>query len=329
MLIIGQQGYTGGVNGITDLRTLLGWDIRTDSAKYILYFVCVRPAARLHPAAPLDPDAASSARILLAMRDKEDRVRFSGYDVANFKIFVFCLAAALSRHRRRDVHAAGRLHVAVLRRHRAVDRDGDLRRGRRAHVAWSARSTARCSSTGARPSSPRASRTCGCSPWAALFIAVVLAFPNGLAGLYARPRRAAARPGWCRRCAPADAGRRPHGTPPTARPPMNADITATDVIGTTEPTDFLLAVEDLTVSFDGFKAIDDLNLYIDKNELRVIIGPNGAGKTTVLDLICGKTKASAGRIKFKDQRADQAARSTRSCARASAASSRRRRSTRT
>lgn len=66
-------------------------------------------------------------------------------------------------------------------------------------------------------------------------------------------------------------------------------------------TDFALAVEDLTVSFDGFKAIDSLNLYVDKNELRVIIGPNGAGKTTLLDLICGKTRASAGSIKFQNQ----------------------------
>jgi urea transport system ATP-binding protein len=65
-------------------------------------------------------------------------------------------------------------------------------------------------------------------------------------------------------------------------------------------TDFVLAVEDLTVSFDGFKAIDTLTLYVDKNELRVIIGPNGAGKTTLLDLICGKTRASAGSIKFKN-----------------------------
>ena len=65
-------------------------------------------------------------------------------------------------------------------------------------------------------------------------------------------------------------------------------------------TDFALAVEDLTVSFDGFKAIDSLNLYIDRNELRVIIGPNGAGKTTLLDLICGKTMASHGCIKFKN-----------------------------
>ena len=65
--------------------------------------------------------------------------------------------------------------------------------------------------------------------------------------------------------------------------------------------DFVLTVEDLTVSFDGFKAIDQLHLYVDQNELRVIIGPNGAGKTTLLDLICGRTKASAGRIKFKNQ----------------------------
>ncbi|EGK72066.1 Putative Urea ABC transporter, ATP-binding protein UrtD [Methyloversatilis universalis FAM5] len=66
-------------------------------------------------------------------------------------------------------------------------------------------------------------------------------------------------------------------------------------------TDFVLAIEDLTVSFDGFKAIDALTLYVDRGELRVIIGPNGAGKTTLLDLICGKTKASAGSIKFKNQ----------------------------
>jgi len=66
-------------------------------------------------------------------------------------------------------------------------------------------------------------------------------------------------------------------------------------------TDFVLAIEDLTVSFDGFKAVDNLTMYIDKNELRVVIGPNGAGKTTVLDLICGKTKSSSGSIKFKNK----------------------------
>ncbi len=95
ILIVGQQGYTGGINGITDLRTLLGWDIRTDSAKYILYFVCcvllvgTMFLARFVLASKL-------GRILVATRDKEDRVRFSGYDVANYKIFVFCLASAMA-----------------------------------------------------------------------------------------------------------------------------------------------------------------------------------------------------------------------------------------
>jgi urea transport system ATP-binding protein len=68
-----------------------------------------------------------------------------------------------------------------------------------------------------------------------------------------------------------------------------------------QPKDFLLAVEGLTVSFDGFKAVNDLSFYIDENEIRVIIGPNGAGKTTVLDLICGKTKATSGSIHFRDK----------------------------
>ncbi|QHI98535.1 urea ABC transporter permease subunit UrtC [Xylophilus rhododendri] len=95
VLIIGQQGYTGGVNGMTDLKTVLGWDTRTDSAKYILYYACV---ALLVAAMLLCRFIQTSklGTLLLAMRDKEDRVRFSGYDVSNFKVFTFCLAAALS-----------------------------------------------------------------------------------------------------------------------------------------------------------------------------------------------------------------------------------------
>lgn len=65
--------------------------------------------------------------------------------------------------------------------------------------------------------------------------------------------------------------------------------------------DFVLSIEGLTVSFDGFKAVNDLSLYVEEQEIRVIIGPNGAGKTTVLDLICGRTKATTGSIKFKNQ----------------------------
>lgn len=95
VLIIGQQGYTGGVNGITDLRTLLGWDIRTDHAKLVLYFVnAVLLIGALLACRWVQRSKAGT--LLLAMRDKEDRVRFSGYDVAMFKVFAFCLAALLA-----------------------------------------------------------------------------------------------------------------------------------------------------------------------------------------------------------------------------------------
>ncbi|MBN8708715.1 MAG: urea ABC transporter ATP-binding protein UrtD [Verrucomicrobia bacterium 61-8] len=62
---------------------------------------------------------------------------------------------------------------------------------------------------------------------------------------------------------------------------------------------FLLAAEGVTKSFDGFKAINDLNFYLDKGELRTIIGPNGAGKSTFLDLITGRTRPDTGTIEYK------------------------------
>ena len=95
ILIVGQQGYTGGINGITDLRTLKGWDIRPDHAKVALYFfevaalfACIMVAQFVRH--------SKLGRILVAMREKEDRVRFSGYSVANFKIFAFCIAAVFA-----------------------------------------------------------------------------------------------------------------------------------------------------------------------------------------------------------------------------------------
>ncbi len=60
----------------------------------------------------------------------------------------------------------------------------------------------------------------------------------------------------------------------------------------------ILYLEDITVSFDGFKALNALTLYIDAGELRCIIGPNGAGKTTMMDVITGKTRPDAGSAWF-------------------------------
>jgi urea transport system ATP-binding protein len=60
----------------------------------------------------------------------------------------------------------------------------------------------------------------------------------------------------------------------------------------------ILYIEGVTVSFDGFKALDGLSLYVDPGELRCIIGPNGAGKTTMMDVITGKTRPDKGSVWF-------------------------------
>ena len=59
-----------------------------------------------------------------------------------------------------------------------------------------------------------------------------------------------------------------------------------------------LDLRDVSVSFNGFKALNALNMSVRKGELRCLIGPNGAGKTTALDIICGKVKPSSGTVNF-------------------------------
>src|SRR5713101_2018124 len=62
----------------------------------------------------------------------------------------------------------------------------------------------------------------------------------------------------------------------------------------------ILTLDDLTVSFDGFKALDGLTLSVDRGELRCIIGPNGAGKTTMMDVVTGKTRPDHGSAWFAE-----------------------------
>ncbi len=64
------------------------------------------------------------------------------------------------------------------------------------------------------------------------------------------------------------------------------------------PEGYILYVEGISVSFDGFRALDELTLYVETGELRCVIGPNGAGKTTMMDVITGKTRPDEGRAYF-------------------------------
>ncbi|BBU30299.1 branched-chain amino acid ABC transporter permease [Burkholderia sp. THE68] len=95
VLIIGQQGDTGGANGITDFKTLMGADILSDEARQKIYFVetAIIVLAMMFGVWLIQ---TRLGKILIAIRDREDRVRFSGYDTALFKAFVFSAAAVLS-----------------------------------------------------------------------------------------------------------------------------------------------------------------------------------------------------------------------------------------
>ena len=196
ILIIGQQGYTGGVNGITDLRTLLGWDIRTDSAKYVLYFVnCALLIGTLVLAQMVRN--SKFGRLLVAIRDKEDRVRFSGYDVAAFKIFVFCLGAMIAA-----VGGAmftlqvGFMSPSFVGIVPSIEMVIFCAVGGRLSLIGAVYGTLLVNA--AKTSFSEAFPELWLFAMGALFIGVVLVFPNGLAGLwsqYVAPRLAAAWPG--------------------------------------------------------------------------------------------------------------------------------------
>lgn len=182
ILIIGQQGYTGGVNGITDLRTLKGWDIRSDEAKYILYFVnvamlflCLLTAQYVRK--------SKLGRLLVAMREREDRVRFSGYDVSNFKIFVFCLGAAFSAiGGAMFTLQVGFMSPSFVGIVPSIEMVIFCAVGGRLSLLGAVYGTLLVN--WAKTSFSESFPELWLLAMGGLFIAVVLAFPNGLAGLY-------------------------------------------------------------------------------------------------------------------------------------------------
>jgi urea transport system permease protein len=95
IVIIGQQGYTGGVNGINDFRSFMGIDLDQDRAKIVMYYIT---AVLLIVAVIVGRFILKSrlGKVLVAIRDREDRVRFSGYDPAMYKAFIFAVAALFS-----------------------------------------------------------------------------------------------------------------------------------------------------------------------------------------------------------------------------------------
>jgi urea transport system ATP-binding protein len=81
------------------------------------------------------------------------------------------------------------------------------------------------------------------------------------------------------------------------KPPRNPIITGVDLLPRTDPKT-VLRINDISVSFDGFYALTDVDVEVKRHTVHFFIGPNGAGKTTLLDIICAKTKPTAGTVTF-------------------------------
>jgi len=194
ILIVGQQGYTGGINGITDLRTLLGWDIRPDGAK-------IRPLFRFAASCCSAPCSwrafvlsSKLGRILVATRDKEDRVRF--LRLRRVQLQDLRLLASL-RPWRRSAARCSPCRSASCRRPSSAS-------CRRSRWSSSARSAVAISIVGAVVGTLLVNwgktmffrglfRSSGCFAMGGLFIAVVIAFPRGSRRDRDRPAHSAAR----------------------------------------------------------------------------------------------------------------------------------------
>ena len=264
IVIIGQQGVTGGINGITDFKTFFGISFEAEGVRTGLYFATVvllliaLVAGRFIVGSRL-------GKILVAIRDREDRVRFSGYDPAMFKGFIFAVAAVLS-----SIGGALFTLQVGLASPSLVGIVPSIEMVIYAAVGG------RLSLIGAVYGAILVGA--GKTYFSGEFRRVLAVFHRRI--VHARRHLPARRPG--------ESAGQVEGQQERTR-------------GSAEVSGLILSVEDLTVSFDGFKAVDGLNFYVEEEELRVVIGPNGAGKTTLLDMICGKTKPSGGSIRFKNR----------------------------
>ncbi|GAB6174340.1 urea ABC transporter permease subunit UrtC [Paradesulfitobacterium aromaticivorans] len=95
VLFVGQQAYTGGTNGLTNYKSIMGFSLSNDSTKLVLYYISIGLLVLTYAFCNVLVKRRIG-RILVAIRDGENRVRFSGYNPTTYKIFVYCLSAALA-----------------------------------------------------------------------------------------------------------------------------------------------------------------------------------------------------------------------------------------
>lgn len=299
----------GGTNGLTDFKTLAGFSLLSASTQrglYILTAVCLIGSYLVCRWIV----SSKTGKVLRAIRDNENRLRYSGYSTTGFKVFAFAVSAMLGG-------ISGALYVPQV---------GIMTPGQIGvlpslevvvWVALGGREHLLGGPLGAIVVNALRTILTTHFPqlWpfflGGLFVGGVLLFPAGLIGLPEQIRKLIRRysktsppvsdmgPREKKKISRPDAASSPSlrslGETALIQPP----VSGTGGVGHKEET--ILYVEGVTVSFEGFHALENLNFIMNKGELRFVIGPNGAGKTTLLDVLCGKVKPIKGRVMFEDR----------------------------
>ena len=268
----------GGNNGLTDFKFVLNYDINSAATQRAFYMLSGLLLLGSYVFSRW-LTTTKFGKVQRAIRDSENRVLFSGYATANFKLFVFVYAAVISGMAGCALYAASGNHQPERDVSGKVARGGRLGGGRRPrHAGWADHRFRRrqCAQELGNTS---VSRPLADHPWRSLRLD---------RSLHAQGNR-----------------RHPWTNSGTAEAPEKAGVSRrcacrrSSKLKRRMKPDFILTAEGVNKSFDGFKAIHDLNFYLDKGELRTIIGPNGAGKSTFLDLITGRTRPDSGSIEYR------------------------------
>jgi urea transport system permease protein len=292
----------GGTNGLTDFKTLLGFSLHDSATQRGLYIVTVFSLIGAFLLCRWIVDS-KLGKVLRAIRDNENRLHFCGFSTTGFKVFVFVVSALLAG-------VAGALYVpqvgiitpsqmGVLPSLEVV-----------VWVALGGRGTLIGGALGAVVVNALRTYLTTKVPqlWpfllGSLFVGGVLFFPNGLLGLprqalrslqrrFGRLKSPVGRPGGIFQ----SNGGKKEGS---GEKEITAGGETRGGEAVTPSRETIIYLEGVTVSFEGFLALRDLNFFMERGELRFVIGPNGAGKTTLLDVISGKVKPAKGRVIFEE-----------------------------
>ena len=281
-LLIATIKQTGGFNGLNTFTTFFGHNLYDPEVKKNLYLIAAGLVIVLLVIV-WQLYRSRYGELLVATRDAEERIRFLGYDPANIKLVAFVVAAVMA-----SIGGAMFVPIAGIISPSNVDATASIML--LAGVALGGRASLLGPALGAIAVGYGQSTLSEKFPtqWTyfqgALFIVVMLFLPGGVASLWPKLKAL-----WPSRSPCGQQRRAPSRRPKPEVRGMTASFLGEDY----------LEIRDLTVDFDGFKAVDGVDLTLLQGRLHFLIGPNGAGKTTLVDALTGLVHGT-GQAEFRD-----------------------------